>query len=175
MLKLALLVVVAAVAAAGWFARGPGPGDNAPATMPNPTASAASNDQTLTITEADLNQRLSQRLVGQPLGATPLGTATLQRITTQLANGHLTANGDADVASTSIPVLLTASGSVENGKAVVSVDDLRAAGVPLPPSARQSVQQRLQAQLDDLVSQKLQRVTSITIANGALTLRGSHS
>jgi LmeA-like phospholipid-binding len=170
--KLAVLVVVAVVAGAGWisgFGRAATPSAaNAPI-----SAEPGPGEQVIRITEADLNRQLSQRLVGQPLGSTPLGAATLERITTTLADGHMVANGDAQLGSATVPVSLTASGAVQDGRALVSVDDLRAAGVPLPANARQSVQQALQAQLDDAVNQQQLRVTSISIANGALTLKGS--
>jgi len=171
-LKLAVLVVVAALAAAGWMA-GPGRGPSAAASAPAGVVQASPGQQTIQITEADLNQRLSQKLVGQPLGSTPLGTATLQSITTQLTDGHLIANGDAKVAATTVPVSLTASGTVQNGRALVIVDDLKAAGLSLPASERQSVQQALQAQLDDAVSRQQMKVSAISIANGKLTLTGT--
>jgi DUF2993 family protein len=169
--KLALIVVVGAVAAAVWFA---GIGRGAPsADRSAATPQATPGEQTIQLTEADLNQRLTQQLVGQPLGNTPLGTATLESISTQLTDGHLIANGDAKLASTRVPVTLTATGSVENGRAVVTVDDLKAAGVPLPSNARQSVQQALQSQLDAEVNRQQLRVSSMSIANGKLTLTGT--
>ena len=167
--KLAALVVVGALAAAVWFA-GVGRVASAP---PSATLQPGPGERTIQLTESDLNQRLSQRLVGQPLGSTPLGTATLESISTQLTDGHLIANGDARVASTSVPVTLTARGSVQNGRAVVTVDDLKAAGVALPASTRQSVEQALQAQLDAEVSRQQLKVSSISIANGKLTLTGT--
>ena len=172
-LKLAALAMLAAVVAAGWFS-GFGRAASTPASAATPVQ-AKPGEQTIQITEADLNQRLSQKLVGQPLGSTPLGTATLQSITTQLSDGHLLANGDAKVAATTVPVSLTASPTVQNGRAVVVVDDLKAAGVSLPDSTRQSVQQTLQAQLDDAISRQQMKVSAISIANGKLTLTGTHS
>ncbi len=173
-LKLAALVVVAALGAAGWFSgfgRGTtsAPGSTATAVQPK------AGEQTIQITEADLNQRLNQRLVGQPLGNTPLGTATLQSINAQLTDGHVLANGDARVAATTVPVSMTASGTIENGRAIVIVDDLKAAGVSLPASTRQSVQQTLQAQLDDAIGRDQMKVSAISIANGKLTLTGTRT
>jgi LmeA-like phospholipid-binding len=170
--KLAALVVVAAVAAAGWMSglgqdRSSGPLASATAVQPR------AGEQTIQITEADLNQRLSQRLVGQPIGSTPLGTATLESITTQLTGGHVIANGDAKVATTTVPVSMTASGSVSGGRAIVVVDDLKAAGMSLPASTRQSVQQTLQAQLDDAIGRQQMKVSAISIDGGKLTLTGT--
>ncbi len=170
-LKLAALVVVAAVAAAGWLS-GFGQAAPAPASSTTPVQ-AKPGEQVIQITEAELNQRLNQQLVGHPLGSTPLGTATLQSITTQLTDGHLLANGDARVASTTVPVSLTASGAAQNGRAIVTVEDLKAAGMGLPASTRQSVQQTLQAQLDDTLSRQQMKVSAISIAGGKLTLTGT--
>lgn len=171
-LKLAALVVVGALAAAGWIS-GIGRDTSSPPPASASTVQPQTGEQTIQITEADLNQRLSQKLVGQPLGSTPLGTATLERITTQLTGGHLRANGDAKVGATSVPVSLTASGTVQNGRAIVSVDDLTAAGVPMPDGARQSVRQALQAQLDDAISRQQMKVNAISIDNGRMVLTGT--
>src|SRR5438552_12508021 len=137
------------------------------------TAQPRAGEQTIQITEADLNQRLSQKLVGQPIGSTPLGTATLESITTQLTRGHLLANGNAKVAATTVPVSMTASGRVSDGRAIVVVDDLKAAGMSLPASTRQSVQQTLQAQVDDAVGRRQIKVSAIAIDGGKLTLTGT--
>jgi uncharacterized protein YpmS len=171
--KLALLIIVAVAAGAGWMS---GIGRSVTPATPATSAAiaAAPGDQTIEITEAELNQRLNQKLVGQSLGNTPMGAATLQDIKTTLADGHVVANGDAQVGSATVPVSLTASGSVQNGRAIVTVDDLRAASIPLPTSTRDSVQQALQAQVDDAVSQQGLRVSSISIDKGKLTLRGTH-
>jgi LmeA-like phospholipid-binding len=170
--KLALLIVLAVFAGATWmstFGRSATPSAATASTSAQPGPS----DQVIQITQADLNQRLQQKLVGQPLGSTPLGAATLERITTSLSDGHVVANGDAQLGSATVPMSLSASCTVQDGRALVSVDDLRAAGVPLPAGARQSVQQALQAQLDDAVNERQLRVSSISIANGVLTLKGS--
>jgi hypothetical protein len=169
MVKLALLIVVAVVAGAGWISS---LGRSATPSVTGAAPAASQGDQSIQITEAELNQRLSQKLVGQPIGTTPLGPATLLDIKTSLTGGHVVANGDAQVGSATVPVTLTASGSALDGRAVVRVDDLRAASIPLPASTRQSVQQVLQAQVDDVVNQQALRVTSISIDNGKLTLVG---
>lgn len=138
------------------------------------TAVAQPGEQTVQITEAELSQRLQQQVVGQSLGSTPIGPATLTRISSaRLADGHLQADGDARVASTTVPVSLSATATAKNGRAVVSVDDLRAGGVPLPATARDSVQQALQTEVDQQIDQLQLRVTSLSIGDGKLTLVGS--
>jgi hypothetical protein len=171
---LAIVFVAAVYGFMGGFSRVAGAVQHPAAAADQPNAAQPQGDQTIQITEADLDQRLTQQLVGQQIGSTPLGPATLTRISTHLADDHLQADGDAKVAAATVPVSLTASGAVQNGRAVVLVDDLRAAGAPLPASVRDSVQQALQSQLDQAVDRQQLRVSSMTIAGGKLTLTGSH-
>jgi hypothetical protein len=138
-----------------------------------PTAPVAQGDLSVEITEAELTEVLSQRLVGQPLGTTPFGPATLKRIDVQLDNGYVQASGDAQVAAATVPVELTASGTVRDGRAVITIDDLRAAGLTLPQSTRDSFQRTVQAQLDAEVERRQLRVTGWSIAGGKLVLTGS--
>jgi DUF2993 family protein len=173
---LALVLVVGALGVVMWMG-GPGrvtPVLAPPAAADQPTrVSTAPGQQSIQITETELNQELSQQLVGQPLGSTPLGMATLTRISTRLADGHLQADGDARAGSASVPVSLRASGTANDGRAVLLVDEMRAAGVPLPAAARDSVQQSIQRQIDRQVDQMQLRVSSISIGDGKLTLVGS--
>jgi LmeA-like phospholipid-binding len=176
-IRLVLLIGALLVAAVGWMA---GLG-RAPAARPAPEPTPASRgpsprveraDQRFEITEAVLSERLSQQLVGQSLGTTPVGPATLERVSVQLRNGHIAANGDAQVAATSVPVSMTARGTVERGRVLVKLDDLRVAGVPLPSSARDSVQHSLQAQVDAEVDRLQLEVSSLSIDAGKLVLVG---
>ncbi|GAC1315373.1 MAG: hypothetical protein NVSMB2_06800 [Chloroflexota bacterium] len=138
-----------------------------------PTAAPRAGQQSVEISEDDLNARLNSRMAGQQIGQTPLGPATLQRITTQLRNGQLTATGDASVASTTVPVSVSGNIKVQGERPVVVVDDVRSAGVPMPSATRDSVQSALQTQLDAEVQRLGVRVSSVTIADGVLRLVGS--
>lgn len=176
---LAVVVVLAAVVVVLWVG-GPDKvagmfGSSRPSVATDqPTAvGAAPGQQTIQITESELSQQLTQQLSGQSLGSTPLGPATLSRITTHLSDGELQADGDARAGSTSVPVSLKASGMARDGRAILQVDDLRAAGVPMPSSARDSVQQAIQKQIDQQVDQMQMRVSSVAIGDGKLTLVGS--
>jgi hypothetical protein len=177
-LRLFVVLVLVGVAAVygfmGGFGRVAGAVQHPAPTAAQSATAQPQGNQTIQITEAELDQRLTQQLVGQPIGSTPLGPATLTRISTHLADDHVQADGDAKVAAATVPVSLTASGAVQNGRAVVLVDDLRAAGAPLPPNVRDSVQQALQSQLDQAVDRQQLRVSSMTIGGGKLTLTGSH-
>jgi len=173
-IKLIAFGVVLVVGFGVWAAR---TGHVAPQAVASQSAAvtAAPGEQTLEIGEADLSRQLSDSLVGQPIGSAPMGPATLTRITAHLTDGHLRADGDAGVAQASVPVSMTASSTVEDGHALLIVDDLRAAGVSLPSSARQSVQQTLQARIDQAVDSQHLRVSQVAIGDGKLTLVGSHT
>lgn len=137
------------------------------------TAAPRDGQQTVEITEDDLNSRLNSRVAGQQIGQTPLGPATLQRITTRLRDGQLTATGEASVAGTTVPVSLSGNVKMQGERPVVIVDELRSAGVPMPSATRDSVQTALQAQLDAEVQRLGVRVSSITIGSGVMRLVGS--
>ena len=169
------LVVLAVVVVLG----GPGCGilehqsdAAAPVTQATPVA-AAPGDQTIEMTESELTTVLNEHMAGRTLGETPVGSATMQQVTAQLRNGHIGATGNAVVGSASVPVEMTASMHVDNGRALVVIDDLRAAGVPLPAGAREPVRDAVQAQLDQQVQARHLRVTSISVADGKLRLVGS--
>jgi hypothetical protein len=172
------LLVVAVLAMAGVWLAGLWPGQPKAAepqvdVARGPTVSAAPGDRTTDITESELTTLLNQQVVGQTIGDTPLGPATLKHITAQLRDGRLRADGDASVASASVPVTMTARFDVENGQALIIVEDLRAAGVSLPAGARGSIQQTLQRQLDAQLQPLHLRVKSLTIADGTLHVIGS--
>lgn len=176
MFRLLVLVLVLVGAAAmvwsGGLGRVAGVARPAPAST-STSVQRAPGEQSVQITESDLDQVLTEHMVGQQLGSTPLGAATLTHISTHLEDGHLQADGDAAVASASVPVSMTASSSARDGRAIVNVEDLRAAGLPLPSSARDSVEQALQAEVDQEVARLSLRVTSVTIDGGKLTLTGT--
>lgn len=175
MLKLiviAVLAVVGGLKVGGVLESPPQAAVPQTASAQTPAAVGAA-DQMVEITEADLTASLNQRLAGQPLGDTPLGPATLSRLTTQLRGGKLNASGDAQVRSATVPVALSGAVHVEGDRPVMVVEDLRAAGVPLPASARASVQEALQAQLEAEVARLQLRVTSVTIEDGKLRLVGT--
>jgi hypothetical protein len=171
-------VVVAVLALAGVWLAGLLPGQPKAAepqvdVARGPTLAAAPGDRTTDITESELTTLLDQQVVGQTIADTPLGPATLEHISAQLRDGRLRAGGDASVASASVPVTMTARFDVENGQALIIVEDLRAAGVSLPAGARGSIQQTLQRQLDAQLQPLHLRVKSLTIADGTLHVIGS--
>jgi len=181
-LKLLLAAVVVAVAAIGFMVRtaatpaGQQPAATAPAATPAATAIAArpaSGDQTVVITEAMLDDALTRQLVGHPLGSTPMGPATLQRVQTHLANGQIQANGDALVGGSTVPVSMSSRVDVANGKPIVTVQDARAAGMPVPDSTKNSVQRVMQSELDQQVQMDQLDIKSISVSDGRLVILGT--
>ncbi len=136
-------------------------------------SAASSADARVEVTEAALDDRLNQRLKGQSIGSTPLGTATVQRLATRLRSGEVHVDGDMDVGGKTIPLAVSSTVSMENGRPLVDVKDARAAGVPLPEPARQSLQQALQQQVDQEVQRLNVRVTGIRVEEGKIVILGT--
>jgi hypothetical protein len=172
MVKLLLVVGLVVVVAGLWFVRGSAVvPDSASQVAPPPTA--ASGEVTVELTEAALSNHLNEQLAGQPLGDTPLGKATLTRLTTQLRPNQLVANGDAQVAGKSVPVTMTGHVDMESGRPLAIVSEASAAGVPLPSATRASLSKILQDQVDQEVARLKMKVKSITITQGKILIIGT--
>ena len=176
MIKLALLLVALVAVGVGCF----GGGRDALTPTPTPQAARAqvtpaAGDRTVEISQADLSSQLNQQMAGQSLGTTPMGPATLKQVNVELAGGEMHANGQAEVAGNTVPVTMNATPDAENGHASVNVTDLRAAGVPLPASACDSVQRAIQSQVDAQVAQMNLTVKSVSVEDGKLVIIGSRN
>src|SRR5438034_2081233 len=115
MVKVLLAAGLVVVLAGLWFVRGSAMvPDSASQVAPAPTA--ASGEVTVELTEAALTDHLNDQLAGQSLGETPLGKATLTRLTTQLRPNQLVANGDAQVGGKTVPVSMTGHVDMESGR-----------------------------------------------------------
>ncbi|HEY3060494.1 MAG TPA: hypothetical protein VGL99_16170 [Chloroflexota bacterium] len=170
MLKLllgALVVVLAGIAYVSGSAAIP-QGMSQFAPPPTPAAGEVSFE----LTQAQLSDRMRQQLVGQSLGETPLGKATLTRLSCELKPNQLIANGDADVGGTSVPVSMTGHVDMQSNRPVVIINDARAAGVPLPEASRESIRKSFQDQVDQEIARLQMRVTSVTITQGKLLVIG---
>jgi hypothetical protein len=143
----------------------------AAAAAPQPTAAAG--EQTIEVSEAQLTEQLDRRLLGKALAETPLGTATLTRLTTQLRTNQFVATGDASLGGSNVPVSATGHIDVESGRPVVNVSEATAGGVPLPSRARDAVRQAVQDQLDAELNGQGLHVKSLSISDGKLTVIGS--
>jgi len=173
MILVAGIALLAGLALLGAFSAPPRSAEPQTATAQVASTQGGAGEQTLEISEAELSNMLNQRLAGRTLGTTPLGPATLQSITAHLSSDQLRAEGDALVGSATVPVTMTAGMRAESGRVVVNVEDLRAAGVPLPTGARSSIQSAVQTQVDAEVQRLQLRVSSVSIADGKLRLSGT--
>jgi hypothetical protein len=174
MVKVLLVAGLLVVVAGLWFVRGSAVvPDSASQFAPPPTP--ASGEVMVELTEATLSERMNDRLAGQPLGDTPLGKATLTRLTTQLKPNQLVANGDADVGGRSVPVTLTGHVDMESGRPLAVVSDASAAGVPLPSATRASLSKILQDQVDQEIARLKMKVKSISITQGKILIIGTRT
>ncbi|SRR6266540_3294546 len=173
MLKLllgALVVVLAGIAYVGGSAAIPqGMSQFAPAPTP------AAGEVSFELTQSQLSERMRQQLVGQSLGETPLGTATLTKLNCELKPNQLIANGDAEVGGKTVPVSMTGHVDMQANKPVVIVNDAKAAGVPLPQSTRESIRKTVQDQVDQEIARLQMRVTSVTIGEGKILVIGTRA
>jgi hypothetical protein len=140
-------------------------------TSPLPTPSA--NEVSLELTDAALSDQMNARLDGQALGDTPLGPATLRHLAIEFRSGQVLTTGEAQVSGQSVPLSITSTIDLQAGKPVVAVQDARAAGVPLPEPARRSIQQAMQAQLEDTLSRRPMHIRSLTVSAGKLLVIGT--
>jgi hypothetical protein len=149
-----------------------------PAAAPNPTSplpTPAPNEVALEVTDTALTDQLNAQLVGQPLGDTPLGPASLRHVAVEFRNGQILTTGEALAGSTSVPLSITSTIDLQAGQPVVVVHDATASGFPMPASTRAAVQQAMQAQLDATLARRPMRIRSLTVTSGKLLVIGSPS
>lgn len=183
MLRIILAVGALVVVALSSFASGSsGAGSSsrsAPSeAVPNPTSplpTPAPDEVSIEVTDTALTDQLNARLAGQSLGNTPLGPASLRRIAVEFRNGQVLTSGDAQAGSTSVPLSISSTIDLQDGRPLVVVHDATAAGVPLPPASRQAVQQAMQAQLDATLARRPMYIRSLTVSAGKLVVIGDPS
>jgi hypothetical protein len=166
-------IVVVALSSFGSASR-----STSPVAVPNPTSplpTPAPNEVSLEVTDAALTQQLNARLVGQSLGDTPLGPASLRSVTVEFRNGQVLTTGEAQAGPTTLPLSVESTIDLQDGQPVVLVHDATAAGVPLPPAAREAVQQTMQGQLDATLARRPMRIRSLTVSAGRLLIIGAPS
>lgn len=158
-------------------------------TAPEPTATAApsftaapsagvivrrsAGEVTVEVDEAMLTQQASASLVGQSLGDTPLGPATVRSVAVQLRDGQIRASGTAQVGVTPLPFSLVGTVATESGHVRVTLLDARLSNLPMPASARRFVEQSLQTQVDGVLTRQRLRVRTVTVDDGKLTIAGA--
>jgi len=150
----------------------------ATANLPRPTAAVtatpASRDVSFEVSEGDLQTQMTRMLVGQPLGTTPLGEATIQTVTVALRNRQVQVGGNAKAGFLTAP--FTAAGTVApngEGRPIVKVNEATVGGVVLPDPARNALADSLQTQVDELFAERAMRVRTIDIADGKMRVVGT--
>jgi hypothetical protein len=137
-------------------------------TQPDPA-----RDVVVEMTEADLNARLVQEVVGKPVGQTAIGAATFDSLSVALKNGRAEITGNARVGGTSVPIEAQAGITPDGvGGLRVSLSDAKVAGLPVPAAARTQLEQQMQLELDQAVSAQPMAVRSVEIGNGKLRAVG---
>lgn len=148
----------------------------APAAPPKPAATAtpAPIDVAVEVTESQLESQLSGMLVGQSLGSTPLGDATVQTVSVQLRDGLIQVGGGAKAGFLQAP--FQAAGTVVpdgEGRPVVKVSQASVGGVDLPEQARKALANSLQTRVDGLLGDRSVKIRAIDIANGKMRVVGT--
>jgi hypothetical protein len=178
---LKLLLAIGALVVVGLSSFGVGSSGSRstpPAAAPNPTSplpTPAPNQVSLELTDTALTDQLNAQLVGQPLGDTPLGPASLRHVSVEFRNGQVLTSGEALAGSTSVPLNISSTIDLRDSQPVVVVHDATASGLPLPASARAAVQQAMQAQLEATLARRPMRIRSLTITAGKLLVIGDPS
>ncbi len=139
-----------------------------------PTATPGERDVVMEVSESQLQSQLSGMLVGQSLGTTPLGEATIQSVTVQLRDRQVMVGGATKAGFLNAP--FTAAGTVTpdtNGRPIVSVSEAAVGGVLLPAAARTALAESLQTQVDGLFTDRAMKVRTIDIADGKMRVVGT--
>jgi hypothetical protein len=151
---------------------------NAPTPAPTaPVAAApASRDVVMEVSEADLDQQFASKLVGQSLGKTPLGDATVQSVAVQLRDKQVKLDGNANVGFLRAPfsVIGTVTPNAA-GKPMVSVSQAMVGGVVLPDTARDALAESVQTQVDSMFDGRDVKVQTIDIADGKMRIVGTRT
>ncbi|MBI2755528.1 MAG: hypothetical protein HYX52_02350 [Chloroflexi bacterium] len=140
-----------------------------------PVSTARPGEVSVRVTEAELTEQLNTQVGGKPLGDTPLGPATARDFSVKLQNGQVRTTGTAQISGASAPIEIAGTVQAAGGRPVVSVSDAKVSGVSLPSATRQQIERAMQERVDATVKQRGITVTSVTVANGEMTLTGSPS
>jgi hypothetical protein len=140
-----------------------------PTAIPTPV----SRDVVLEMSESELDAELGDRLVGQPLGATPLGEAKIQSVAVQLRDRQVRLNGNALVGILRTPFALTGTVEPAGGRPIVNVREASVGGVALPAPARETLAASLQLQVDSVLADRAVKIRTIEIDDGTIRMVGT--
>ena len=127
---------------------------------------------TIEVDQATLSAQANAMLVGQPLADTPLGPATVQEVSVQLEDGRALITGQVRAGFMNLPATITVTATVEGGRPLVHVEQLAVGGLEMPDAARQSVEARIQGEVDTALAQQNARIDAVEIRPGTLAVSG---
>lgn len=122
---------------------------------------------------ATLNQYVNAWAGAQGALQTPLGTARLRQLNTEIRDNELIVSGTADAGWLSVPVDAAATASVESGSVLVHLVRAHINGVDVPDGPRAQIEQQLQSQLSQPLSAYHVSVRSVQLADGKLVISGT--
>lgn len=135
--------------------------------QPTATAVAASGRPlSLALTEADLTRS------AQPYFPQTVAGVSVSAPTVRVSSGRIVLSATARSFIGSGPLVATATPYASDGRLMVRMDSVTLSGMPLPDGLRSQVAEQLQAAIDATTGAKMQ-VTSVTAAQGTLTLKGT--
>jgi hypothetical protein len=147
----------------------------APTPVPTVIPTPVNRDVVLDVTESEVDGELSDRLVGQPLGQTPLGPARIQSVGVQLRDHRVRLSGNAAAGFVSTPFVVMGTVEPRLGRPTVDVHEATVGGFLLPAAARVALADTLQLQIDQIVKERAVDVRSIDISDGRMRLVGTPS
>ena len=130
-------------------------------------------DVVLDIRETEINAQLDAALVGQPLGRTPLGDVSVERIAVELGEAAITVRGAASAGWMSIPMDLTATPRAVSGQVRVDVGAAHLGGVALPAPVCAQLAQVIQDQINLAFGQRGFALHSVAVERGRLVAAGT--
>jgi hypothetical protein len=134
----------------------------------------ANRDVVMEVSESDLDQQFGSMLVGQSLGKTPLGDATVQSVAVKLRDRQVRLDGNAQVGFMRAPFIVTGTvAPTATGRPLVSVSEASVGGVLLPESARSALAESVQTQVDKMFDDGNVKVRTIDIADGRMRVVGT--
>ncbi|MDP8924067.1 MAG: hypothetical protein M3O34_14455 [Chloroflexota bacterium] len=139
--------------------------------QPTPAPTAAPRDLVIEVAEAELNQGLEMMLVGQSLGTTPLGDATISSITVSLRDGQMYLGGGATIGAVTAPFTVVGQIAPDpTGRPLVTLTTARVATFVMPPPVVAGLGNILQGQIDQMFAQQAMRVRSVEITDGRIRI-----
>lgn len=125
------------------------------------------------IAASTLDQYLNVWAAGEGTVQTPLGTARLRQLHTDIRDNELIMRGTADTGWLSVPVDATVTASVQSGQVQVRIVEAHIKGVDVPDGPRAQIEYQLQSQMTQALAAYHVSVRSVQLANGEIVVTGT--